>query len=631
MCWSWKSGKLKELGRGGGGGGVKDGVTESFLCLIIMDELQAKIKADKDAKKKRLEELKAAKLAREGGKKRDDDFGPTRTSDPTFEPNSGKSADIPERLSDPPFPRDPIFQEPRPTLTSFTQSVSCQAQPRTKKVEQEIQVEFDPPAPPQHHSPAAGGVPMEVDQEIKVPSQANLPSVAQVKDPGEAFKKPEVKAPNFEQVVEMPEFTEFFRKSMKLVEWALDQEFDVCESFHGHDIGATLDTHSRLKLVSTIKDDLGDHRCIGSLQFSPAHQDVFLASYTLAGGDTGQHPRGVVKIWNLAGLDKPLHTLICQSSVTAATFAEAESNLILGGLYSGQLVVWDLRAKSAPVQRTPLVPEAHNQPISSITLYTTMQGVHQVASMSSEGKICVWSPNMLHKPLYVSEAKYGSKETACTSMTVPSPDTEVFHVGMEDGMILEACLKPNKGEEVEEVVIPAHTGPVTALDMHNSAETEGFAEGAGGLLLSASVDWTVKLWHPASRSVPLLTFENYEDYVYAVKWSPSHPATFAVGDGDGHLDVWDILNSTENPFIRHKVGEGAVNQVAWSLHGARLAAGTSRGEISIFQLEQDQGKVSDWLHLEQMFSLGNTSQRYSVHLLKLAIRPFELHADGHPP
>ena len=42
------------------------------------------------------------------------------------------------------------------------------------------------------------------------------------------------------------------------------------------------------------------------------------------------------------------------------TFAKFHPNLIVGGTYSGQIVLWDNRSsKKTPVQRTPLSATAH--------------------------------------------------------------------------------------------------------------------------------------------------------------------------------------------------------------------------------------------------------------------------------
>lgn len=51
---------------------------------------------------------------------------------------------------------------------------------------------------------------------------------------------------------------------------------------------------------------------------------------------------------------------LLQSAVMSATFAKFHPNLVVGGTYSGQIVLWDNRSnKRTPVQRTPLSAAAH--------------------------------------------------------------------------------------------------------------------------------------------------------------------------------------------------------------------------------------------------------------------------------
>lgn len=49
----------------------------------------------------------------------------------------------------------------------------------------------------------------------------------------------------------------------------------------------------------------------------------------------------------------------------------------------------------------------------------------------------------------------------------------------------------------------------------------------------------------SKTGVPLCSFENNSEYVYDVKWSPTHPAVFASVDGEGRLDFWNINSDTE--------------------------------------------------------------------------------------
>ena len=53
-----------------------------------------------------------------------------------------------------------------------------------------------------------------------------------------------------------------------------------------------------------------------------------------------------------------------------------------------------------------------------------------------------------------------------------------------------------------------HDAPLTSVHVHPGAsQSEKHAE-MGDLLLSSSMDWTVKLWAPNHREDPIHTFES---------------------------------------------------------------------------------------------------------------------------
>ena len=55
-------------------------------------------------------------------------------------------------------------------------------------------------------------------------------------------------------------------------------------------------------------------------------------------------PDGVALIWNTKfAKDTPEYVFQCQSRVTKAKFAKYHPNLLIGGTYSGQIVIWDNR------------------------------------------------------------------------------------------------------------------------------------------------------------------------------------------------------------------------------------------------------------------------------------------------
>ena len=96
-------------------------------------------------------------------------------------------------------------------------------------------------------------------------------------------------------------------------------------------------------------------------------------------------------------------------------------------------------------------------------------------------------------------------------------------------------------------------------------------------MLSSSLDWTVKLWHPKLRKDPLLTFESSSEYVYDCSWSPTCPSIFSSCDGEGFIDIWDLNKDIEAPIIRKKTGDRALNHLKWHSDGRKMVIGNSAG------------------------------------------------------
>ena len=109
------------------------------------------------------------------------------------------------------------------------------------------------------------------------------------------------------------------------------------------------------------------------------------------------------------------------------------------------------------------------------------------------------------------------------------------------------------------------------------------------LLLSSSMDWTVKLWQPKNRAKPIFTFESAQEYVYDVQWSPTHPSVFASCDAEGYVDIWNINNNVETPVVRKQISESRnpLNCLRWSKDGRRLAVGDSQGYVTVIACDKE--------------------------------------------
>ncbi|XP_059427712.1 dynein, cytoplasmic 1, intermediate chain 2a-like isoform X1 [Carassius carassius] len=386
-----------------------------------------------------------------------------------------------------------------------------------------------------------------------------------------------------QQILQSEEFVTFFDHSSRIVERALFEQVDVFFDYSGRalqDKEGESQAGAKLSLNRQFADERwSKHRVVTCLDWSPQYPELLAASYS-SNEDAPHEPDGVALVWNMKyKKTTPEYVFHCQSAVLSAAFAQFHPNLLVGGTYSGQIVLWDNRSnKRTPVQRTPLSASAHTHPVYCVNVVGT-QNAHNLISISTDGKMCSWSLDMLSTPQDSLELVFKqSKSVAVTSMSFPLGDVNNFVVGSEDGSVYSACRHGSKAGISE--MFEGHHGPITGLDCHTAAGPVDFSH----LFVTSSFDWTVKLWSNKNNK-PLYSFEDNSDYVYDVMWSPTHPALFACVDGVGHLDLWNLNNETEVPTASVTVeGSPALNRVRWTHSGREVAVGDSEGQVHIYDV-----------------------------------------------
>ncbi|CAB1326592.1 unnamed protein product [Coregonus sp. 'balchen'] len=314
------------------------------------------------------------------------------------------------------------------------------------------------------------------------------------------------------------EFMTFFDRGSRIVERALSERVDVCFDYSGRDLEdkeGEMQAGAKMSLNRAFSDERWSKNRV--------YPELLVASYN-NNEDAPHEPDGVALI-----------------------------------------VLWDNRSnKRTPVQRTPLSASAHTN-------------AHNLISISTDGKMCSWSLDMLSQPQDSLELVFKqSKAVAVTSMAFPLGDVNNFVVGSEDGSVYTACRHGSKAGISD--VFEGHHGPVTGLSCHSAGGPVDFSH----LFISASFDWTVKLWTTKSTR-PLYSFEDSCDYVYDVMWSPTHPALFAcVPSASVCVD-----------------GSPALNRVRWAHSGREIATGDSDGQVLVYDVGEQicVPKADEWTRL----------------------------------
>ncbi|XP_043272905.1 cytoplasmic dynein 1 intermediate chain isoform X28 [Venturia canescens] len=456
------------------------------------------------------------------------------------------------------------------------------------------------------------------------------PALTQVEQEKEKEKPPkevrELSEEEKQMIILSEDFQRFLDRTSRVVERALAESVDIYTDYTGTldgEEGMDEKSHQRLWLNrSFFCERWSRNRCVTSMDWSPQHPELLVASYT-NNDDTPNDPDGVCLVWNTKfKKTTPEYIFHCQSAVLSTTFARFHPNLILGGTYSGQIVLWDNRVqKRTPIQRTPLSASAHTHPVYCLSVVGT-QNAHNLISISTDGKMCSWSLDMLSQPQETLDIQTKqSKAISVTCLAFPHADVNNFVVGSEDGTVFSACRHGTRAGVTE--IYEGHQGPVTGISAHAVQGGIDFSH----LFLTSSIDWTIKLWS-LKESKPLYSFEHNGDYVYDVAWSPTHPALFAAVDDSGRLDLWNLNQDTEVPTASVVVdGCPALNRVSWTPSGFHVTVGDDLGKIWVYDVAENlaHARGDEWnkfLYTQQ--DLKNNKADEELDKLNLSSGPSSL-------
>uniref|UniRef100_A0AAX7T4D6 Dynein cytoplasmic 1 intermediate chain 1 n=1 Tax=Astatotilapia calliptera TaxID=8154 RepID=A0AAX7T4D6_ASTCA len=348
-----------------------------------------------------------------------------------------------------------------------------------------------------------------------------------------------------QQILHSSEFQSFFDCSIRVMERALAEDSDIFFDYSGRDLDdkeGDLGSGSSLSFSRLFYDEhWSKHRVITCLDWSPQYPELLVASYN-NNEDAPHEPDGVALVWNIK-------------------FKKATPEYIF-----------------------------HCQhPVYCVNVVGT-QNANNLITVSTDGRMCSWSLDMLSQPQETMELVYNkSKPVAVTCMAFPTGDVNNYVVGSEEGTVYTASRHGSKAGICE--MFEGHQGPVTGISCHSAVGTVDFSH----LFIASSFDWTVKLWS-TKHNKPLYSFEDNADYVYDVMWSPVHPAMFAAVDGMGRLDLWNLNNDTEVPTASVTIeGASALNRVRWSSGGKEVAVGDSEGRVWIYDTgELSVAHTDDW-------------------------------------
>ncbi|RLN78580.1 hypothetical protein BBJ28_00001946 [Nothophytophthora sp. Chile5] len=434
----------------------------------------------------------------------------------------------------------------------------------------------------------------------------------------------------------------FLNKASRIIERALNtsSKYDVMI-----DYGAEVEkdsimeeaTESLKQQFTFVDEKWSKHRAVTDVDVSPFYPELMLVAYTARdfleeedkdSGVSSQQwdtmgnsataaltevasiTEGVVLLWSTALPGRPEYRFTCHSQVTSACFNPFDRHIIIGGTATNSLCGFSYGTDGL-----------------------LLLLVYSLISASTDGRVCVWDLDQLQQPVDMLDLRIAlsivsnyksvntssdkKMEASVTSFAVLRKENKELYIGTEAGKLYSTKLEQQKskvgnggagdsismdadskgqggilggnaGSLVREVVVDAsskegsHFGPVTAMHFNPLLPVH-----RDGLLLTSSLDSTVKLWSTEHPEAPVLSFEPSSEYICDVRWSSVHPALFAVADGSGTVSIWNILKDVEVAAVSEKVGEKSLNKVRWSADGKSVITGDADGKTYVFEVPSD--------------------------------------------
>ncbi|KAG9335365.1 hypothetical protein JZ751_005287 [Albula glossodonta] len=292
--------------------------------------------------------------------------------------------------------------------------------------------------------------------------------------------------------------------------------------------------------------------------------------------------KAFVCTWNLQrrGLDpgRPDVVIDASAAVMSLAFHPTRPSLIAGGLYSGEVVVWDSSRSQDPLlAQTGMSEDTHRDPVYQVRWLPVGRRAEQVVlSAGTGGRVLLWNLEedgrlklsdgyaLLCQQVPHSGTLSKARSSGCvgvTSLTLSPWDPDVFLVGSEGGLVLKcsfsaptpAAMETTATSEGEGVTLRAparfsftpRCGPVHTLHcspFHSAAVCASQScvfLGYRNLFLSGGTDGLAHL-HSLLQPDPLLSLRVCDAYIFSLRWSPTRPLLFAAATALGTVLIFDL-------------------------------------------------------------------------------------------
>ncbi|XP_037347351.1 cytoplasmic dynein 2 intermediate chain 2 [Talpa occidentalis] len=324
--------------------------------------------------------------------------------------------------------------------------------------------------------------------------------------------------------------------------------------------------------------------------------------------------KAFVCAWNLdrRGLNPRQPSVVVEvpSAVMCLAFHPTQPSHIAGGLYSGEVLVWDTGRPEDPLLwRTGLTDDTHTDPVYQVLWLAEPRHSHrfQLLSVATDGKVLLWQGagagqlqltegfalvvQQLPRNTKLKKPHRGETQVGATAVAFSSFDPSLFVVGTEGGFPLKCSLAVEEAALTRmpssvplrapaQFTFSPHGGPVYSVSCSPFHRN---------LFLSAGTDGHVHLYSML-QAQPLTSLRLSHKYLFAVRWSPVRPLVFAAASGEGDVQLFDLQKNSQRPTvsIQQTQDESPVYCLEFNSQQTQLlAAGDAQGAVKVWQLSSE--------------------------------------------
>eukprot|EP00817_Percolomonadidae_sp_ATCC50343_P005702 CAMPEP_0117427296 /NCGR_PEP_ID=MMETSP0758-20121206/7174_1 /TAXON_ID=63605 /ORGANISM="Percolomonas cosmopolitus, Strain AE-1 (ATCC 50343)" /LENGTH=657 /DNA_ID=CAMNT_0005212851 /DNA_START=18 /DNA_END=1991 /DNA_ORIENTATION=+ len=360
--------------------------------------------------------------------------------------------------------------------------------------------------------------------------------------------------------------------------------------------------------------DKGARKHVTGLSWNNYYSDLFAVSY--GSYDFLKQGAGAVCCFSLKNPSYPEYQFSTSVGVTSIDFHPEHHSLLCAGLYNGSVAIYDIRQKgNSPLIQSSVHSGQHQDVVWQVLWDRHSSSSPSFTSVSGDGRVTNWKMaknelqhndlmqfygttsksskngllyNTMNLNLSVTQQQdavdqlqeHIRSQSSCSCASFHPSQPQMYLAGTETGDI-HRCSKAYNSQSLQ--VYHGHSMAVYATRWNSFADS---------MFLSASADWTVKLWD-MNLSDPLMTFDLGAG-VGDVTWAPYSATVFAAVTDDGKVHVYDLnVNKHDSLCEQLVVKKAKLTHIEMNPSEPVILVGDDKGLVQTLKLSPNLIREND--------------------------------------